>query len=56
MSKLETVMNKAFYVFAVLGLAVLAVAGMLHLTAGIDAVIAYPITTVTVAFLLREIL
>ena len=56
MSKLETVMSKAFYVLAVLGLAVLAVAGMLHLVAGLDPMIGYPITAVVVAFLLREIL
>lgn len=39
-----------------LALATLAVAGELHLLAGVDAMIAYPVTVVSVAFLLKETL
>ena len=39
-----------------LALSVLAVAGLLHLLGGVDPVIAYPVTFVAVAFLLKETL
>ena len=39
-----------------LALSILAVAGLLHLLGGVDPVIAYPVTFVAVAFLLKETL
>ena len=39
-----------------LALSVLAVAGLLHLLGGVDPMIAYPVTGIAVAFLLKETL
>ena len=56
MTKIETAINFLFLWAARLALAVLAVAGMLHLLGGVDPMIAYPITVFSVAFLLKETL
>lgn len=56
MTKIETAVNFMFLWIARAILAVLSVAGMLHLLAGVDGFIAYPVTAVVVAFLLRETL
>lgn len=56
MTKTEKAISFVFLWIARAVLAVLAVAGMLHLLAGLDAYIVYPVTVVTVAFLLRETL
>jgi hypothetical protein len=56
MTKLETGINFVSLWIARLALSVLAVAGMLHLLGGVDPMIAYPITGIAVAFLLKETL
>ena len=55
-SKGERFINFVSLWIARLALATLAVAGMLHLLGGVDAMIAYPVTFVSVAFLLKETL
>ena len=52
-SKGEQFINFVSLWIARLALATLAVAGMLHLLGGVDAMIAYPVTFVSVAFLLK---
>lgn len=54
MSKLEKFVSKLFQAGALVILLVLAAAGMLHLIAAVDPVIAYPLTVVVLAFLARE--
>jgi hypothetical protein len=56
MTKIETAINFLSLWVARLALAVLAVAGLLHLLGGVDAMIAYPVTGIAVAFLLKETL
>ncbi len=56
LSKGERLINFVSLWIARLALATLAVAGMLHLLGGVDAMIAYPVTFVSVAFLLKETL
>jgi hypothetical protein len=56
MTKLETAINFLSLWVARLALAVLAVAGLLHLLGGVDPIIAYPVTGIAVAFLLKETL
>jgi len=56
MTRIEKVSNWTFLWGARVALAVLAVAGTIHLTAGVDSVIQYPLTVAFVALLLRETL
>lgn len=56
MTKIETVISFVSLWIARLALATLAVAGMLHLLGGVDPIIAYPITIISVAFLVKETL
>lgn len=56
MAKIEKFFNAVFLWGARAVLAALSVAGMLHILAGVDGYIAYPVTIVVVAFLLRETL
>lgn len=53
-SKIDTIVSFFTLWIARLVLAVLAVAGSLHLLDGTDAAIKYPITIIFVAFLLKE--
>lgn len=55
-TKAEKFINFVSLWVARLALSVLAVAGMLHLLGGVDPMIAYPVTFVAVAFLLKETL
>jgi hypothetical protein len=55
-SKLEKAINFCALWIARGALSLLAVAGMLHLLGGVDPMIAYPVTFVAVAFLLKETL
>lgn len=56
MTKIETAVAFLSLWVARLALATLAVAGMLHLMGGVDPIIAYPITIIGVAFLVKETL
>lgn len=56
MTRTEKVINFVSLWIARLALSTLAVAGMLHLLGGVDPMIAYPVTFVSVAFLLKETL
>lgn len=56
MTKIETLVSFLSLWVARLALATLAVAGMLHLLGGVDPMIAYPITIIAVAFLVKETL
>lgn len=56
MSKVEAIVTKAYRLGAILVLTVLAVAGALHLMAGVDPVIKYVFSTVIIAYAVREIL
>lgn len=53
-SKLDAIVNFLALWIARLVLAVLAVAGSLHLLEGTDPLIKYPVTIIFVAFLLKE--
>ncbi len=54
-SKFETFVGFIFLWIARFALGFLAIAGMLHLLAGeVDPVIVYPVSVLTVAFLLKE--
>jgi len=55
-SKIDSFIGFCSLWIARLALSVLAVAGELHLLAGVDPMIAYPVTIVSVAFLLKETL
>ena len=54
MTKIETVVSFLSLWVARFALALLASAGMLHLLGGVDPIIAYPITIIGVAFLVKE--
>jgi len=56
MTKIETAISFISLWVARFALALLAAAGMLHLLGGVDPIIAYPITIVGVAFLVKETL
>lgn len=56
LSRSERVVNFVTLWFARLGLAVLAVAGCVHLLGGVDPVIVYPVSVGLVALLLKETL
>lgn len=56
MSKFEKGISWLSLAIAFGGLAVLAVAGLLHLLSGVDAMIAYPISVISVGFLIKEVL
>ncbi len=56
MTKAEKATNFIALWVARLGLAVLAVAGLIHLLSGVDPTIVYPVAVVSVAFLLKEVL
>ena len=53
---LETAVNLFSLWVARFSLALLSIAGLLHLLGGVDAMIAYPVTLVAVALLLKETL
>lgn len=55
-SKVEKVIAYLFLQLARLALATLAFAGMVHLIGGVDPIIAYPISVVSIAFLVKETL
>ena len=55
-NKIDQAINLVSLWAARVALAVLAVAGMLHLLGGVDPIIVYPITAVSVALLLKETL
>lgn len=55
-TKVEKAISFVSLWIARLALTTLAVAGMLHLLGGIDPMIAYPVTFISVAFLLKETL
>jgi len=55
-SKIEKAIAFVSLWVARFALATLAVAGLLHLLGGIDPMIAYPVTFISVAFLLKETL
>lgn len=56
MTKIETAVSFTSLWVARFALATLAVAGMLHLLGGVDPIIVYPITVISVAFLVKETL
>lgn len=56
MTRTEKAINFAALWVARLALSVLAFAGMMHLLGGVDPMIAYPVSFLSVAFLLKETL
>lgn len=56
MTKVEKTINFLALWIARLALSTLAFAGMIHLLGGVDPVILYPVSFVSVAFLLKETL
>jgi hypothetical protein len=56
MQNMKKVVGITYKVIALFALALLASAGMFHLTAGLDARIVWPLTVLVVAFLVRELL
>lgn len=56
MSKTKSVSDKIFRWVALGIMVILATAGILHLLAGVDAYIAYPVSVSLVALLVREVL
>lgn len=55
-TKVDKVVSFVSLWIARFALSVLAVAGLLHLLGGVDPMIAYPVTGIAVAFLLKETL
>lgn len=56
MTRTEKAINFVALWVARLALSVLAFAGMMHLLGGVDPMIAYPVSFLSVAFLLKETL